>query len=128
MVEVPAAAVAADVLAREVDFFSIGTNDLIQYSLAVDRGNQNVNYLYQPHHPGVLRMVKFVVDAASRRGIPVSVCGEMAAEAGTAAMLVGLGLRELSVQPRAIPTIREAISTVDTTESSFNGIERIEEV
>jgi phosphotransferase system enzyme I (PtsI) len=128
MVEVPAAAVAADILAREVDFFSIGTNDLIQYSLAVDRGNQTVSYLYQPHHPGVLRMVKFVVDAASKRGIPVSVCGEMAAEPGTAGMLVGLGLRELSVQPRAIPTIREAIATVDTSEVTYNGIERIEEV
>ncbi len=128
MVEVPAAAVAADVLAREVDFFSIGTNDLIQYSLAVDRGNQTVSYLYQPHHPGVLRMIKFVIDAASKRGIPVSVCGEMAAEPGTAGMLVGMGLRELSVQPRAIPTIREAISTVDTTESAYNGIELIEGV
>jgi phosphotransferase system enzyme I (PtsI) len=128
MVEVPAAAVAADMLAREVDFFSIGTNDLIQYSLAVDRGNQTVNYLYQPHHPGVLRMVKFVIDAAAKRGIPVSVCGEMAAEPGTAGLLVGMGLRELSVQPRAIPTIREAISMVDTTEASYNGLERIEEV
>jgi phosphotransferase system enzyme I (PtsI) len=128
MIEVPAAAVAADMLAREVDFFSIGTNDLIQYSLAVDRGNQTVSYLYQPHHPGVLRMVKFVVEAAAKRGIPVSVCGEMAAEPGTAGMLVSLGLRELSVQPRAIPMIREAISTVDTSEATYNGIERIEEV
>jgi phosphotransferase system enzyme I (PtsI) len=125
MIEVPAAAAAADILAREVDFFSIGTNDLIQYSLAVDRGNQTVSYLYQPHHPGVLRMLKFAVDSARERGIPVSLCGEMAADIESVGLLLGLGLRELSVPPRAIPDIREVIGSVDTTEAARLGFDRL---
>ena len=122
MIEVPAAAVAADILAREGDFFSIGTNDLIQYLLAVDRGNESVSYLYQPMHPGVLRLIKFVVDAGARQGIPVSLCGEMAADPEFVSLLLGLGLRELSVQPRAIPGVREAICA--TTHAA--GIRRAE--
>jgi phosphotransferase system enzyme I (PtsI) len=118
MIEVPAAAVAADLLASEVDFFSIGTNDLIQYLLAVDRGNERVSYLYQPRHPGVLRLIKYVVDAARAWGIPVSLCGEMASDPEVVGTLIGLGLRELSVQPRAVPMVRQAIEAVSAAEAT----------
>jgi len=113
MIEVPAAATAADILAAEADFFSIGTNDLIQYALAADRGNESVAYLYQPLHPGLLRMLKFIIDSAAQHGIPVSLCGEMAADPAVVALLVGLGLRELSVQPRALAQVREAVRKVE---------------
>jgi phosphoenolpyruvate-protein phosphotransferase (PTS system enzyme I) len=109
MVEVPAAAATADLLARESAFFSLGTNDLIQYALAVDRGNESVAYLYQPLHPAVLRMLRFVVRAGRERGIGVSICGEMAGDLSLTRMLVGLGIREMSVQPRAIAAVRETI-------------------
>ncbi len=118
MVEVPAAAATADLLAREADFLSIGTNDLIQYSLAVDRGNESVAYLYQPLHPAVLRMLRFVVEAGAARPIPVSLCGEMAADPSLAPLLVGLGLRKLSVQPRAIAAVREAVRGVDAAQAA----------
>lgn len=117
MIEVPAAAIAADVLAREADFLSLGTNDLIQYALAVDRANAAVSYLYQPLHPGVLRMLRCTIDAARNAGIPFGICGEMAADPALAALLVGLGFRELSVQPRAVPALREAIARVDSVEA-----------
>jgi len=114
MVEVPAAAIAADILAREADFLSVGTNDLIQYALAVDRGNETVNYLYRPDHPGVLRLVRCVVEAAGRRGIPLSVCGEMAADPAGLPLLIGLGVRELSVQPRSLLDVRESVARIDS--------------
>jgi phosphotransferase system enzyme I (PtsI) len=109
MIEVPGAALAADSLAREADFFSIGTNDLVQYALAVDRRSDSMADRYQPTHPGVLRMIQYSVEAAREHGIPVSICGEMAADPRLVILLVGLGLRELSVQPRAIAGVREAV-------------------
>ena len=109
MIETPAAAMTADHLAREVDFLSIGTNDLIQYALAVDRGNPSVSGLYEPLHPAVLRMLRFAVRAAKAASVPVSLCGEMAAAPDLIPTLLGLGLRELSCPPRAVPRVREAI-------------------
>ena len=117
MIEVPGAAVIADILAREVTFFSIGTNDLIQYSLAVDRNNEHVASLYQPLHPAILRMLRFVIDSARAAGIEVSLCGEMAADPRYALLLVGLGLRRLSMSPRQIPEVKAWLR--ETTLSSL---------
>jgi phosphotransferase system enzyme I (PtsI) len=117
MIEVPAAALAADLLCRDADFLSVGTNDLIQYALAADRGDDAVDYLYQPLHPGVLRMIRHSVEGARARGVPISICGEMAADPAALAVLIGLGLHELSVQPRAIPRVRAAIRDVDSREA-----------
>ena len=113
MIETPAAAMSADLLAREVDFLSLGTNDLIQYALAVDRGNPSVAALYEPLHPGVLRMLRFVVRAGKAAGIPVSLCGEMASVPDLIPTLLGLGLRELSCPPRAVPRVRDAIRATE---------------
>ncbi|HEX4962700.1 MAG TPA: phosphoenolpyruvate--protein phosphotransferase [Thermoanaerobaculia bacterium] len=106
MIEVPSAAVIADLLSREADFFSIGTNDLIQYSMAVDRNNEHVASLYQPLHPAILRMLRFVIDSGRAAGIEVSLCGEMAADPRYAMLLVGLGLRRLSMSPRLVPEVK----------------------
>ena len=109
MIEVPSAVVMADSLAGEVDFFSIGTNDLIQYTLAIDRGNQKVAYLYQPSHPAILSLIKSVVDAADRHGIWVSVCGEMAGDPRYIPLLVGMGIHELSMSALSIGPVRRII-------------------
>jgi phosphoenolpyruvate-protein phosphotransferase (PTS system enzyme I) len=110
MIEIPAAAYTADLLAREVDFFTIGTNDLIQYCLAVDRADERVSRLYEPLHPAILRIILMVRRAARRRGIPVSLCGEMASDPALLTLLVGLGLREFSMTPGAIPVAKQVLS------------------
>ena len=112
MVEVPAAVILAEPLAREADFFSLGTNDLTQSMLAVDRGNENVNALFDPLHPAVLRAIKYVADAAQRMHIPINVCGEMASNPAQVIVLLGLGLRDLSLTPNAIPTIRRLVRSI----------------
>jgi phosphoenolpyruvate-protein phosphotransferase (PTS system enzyme I) len=109
MIEVPSAAVTADLLAEEADFFSIGTNDLIQYCLAVDRTDDRVSRLYEPLHPAIVRTLRLVARAARRRGIPCSVCGEVAADPVVLTLLVGLGLTEFSMAPTAIPLAKQAL-------------------
>ncbi len=109
MIEMPSAAIVSDLIARHVDFMSIGTNDLIQYTLAIDRDNDDVNYLYEPLHPAILRLIKMVCDAGRSYRVPVSMCGEMAADPRYTWVLVGLGLRELSMQSSAIPVVKNVI-------------------
>jgi phosphoenolpyruvate-protein phosphotransferase (PTS system enzyme I) len=127
MIEMPSAALTADLLARECDFFSIGTNDLIQYTMAVDRVNEYVSYLYEPLHPALIRLIAPVVTAARAANIPVTVCGEMAGEPMIAAVLVGLGIRELSMSAVSIPEVKDALRQM-TAEGTEKLIERIKTV
>jgi phosphoenolpyruvate-protein kinase (PTS system EI component) len=113
MIEVPSAAITADVLARECDFFSIGTNDLTQYTLAVDRGNEHVAHIYDPLHPAVLSLIRASVRAAERADIPLSVCGEISSNPLAIPLLVGLGIRELSSIPAAVPAVKEIVRMLD---------------
>jgi phosphotransferase system enzyme I (PtsI) len=116
MIEVPSAAVMADELAREVDFFSVGTNDLIQYTIAVDRVNERVSDLYQPCHPAILRLLQTVVEEGRAAGIRVGLCGEMAGDIVLMPLLVGLGFHELSVGASQLPRVKHAIRTLDAGE------------
>ena len=117
MIEVPSLAIMADMIAPEVDFFSIGTNDLIQYSMAVDRTNKEVAHLYNPLHPAILRMLKFVSDAAKNHKVPLFMCGEMAGDPFNLPILMGLGLDELSMNPQAIPMAKNVIRSLSAAET-----------
>lgn len=113
MIEIPGAALAADALAAAADFFAIGTNDLIQYTLAIDRGDEQVAHLYNPLHPAVLRLIQFAVEAALRARIPVSLCGEMAGDPRFTVLLLGLGLRDLSMAPAKIGRVKQRVRALD---------------
>jgi phosphotransferase system enzyme I (PtsI) len=119
MIEVPSAAITADILAKEVRFFSIGTNDLIQYTMAVDRGNERIAYLYDPLHPAILRTVKFVVEEARKQKVTVSVCGEMGGDPLFSLVLMGLGIDGLSMSAASIPLVKRAVraTTIKEAES-----------
>ena len=113
MIEVPASAALIDLLIGQVDFVSIGTNDLVQYFLAVDRSNEFVSYLFKPFHPGVLRLIRLVIQAADRAGKEVTVCGEMAADPVSAILLLGFGLRRFSMNPIFLPRVKRVLRLVE---------------
>ncbi|MEE9176168.1 MAG: phosphoenolpyruvate--protein phosphotransferase [Thermodesulfobacteriota bacterium] len=117
MIETPSAAIIASDISEEVDFLSIGTNDLIQYTLAVDRINEHVSYLYTPFHPAILRLIAGVVDAAHKNSIPVSVCGEMASQLSCVPLLVGMGVDELSMNIHSIPKVKKLLNTITEKDS-----------
>jgi phosphotransferase system enzyme I (PtsI) len=134
MIEIPAAAVLADKFAKEVDFMSIGTNDLIQYSMAADRMNERVSYLYQPYNPSILRLVKNVIDSAHKEGKWAGMCGEMAGDQTAVPLLVGMGLDEFSMSATSILRTRSLMKRLDTTkmkelaDRALNDCDTLEEV
>ncbi len=117
MIEVPSAAITSDLIAKEVDFLSIGTNDLIQYTLAVDRVNESVASLYEPLHLAILRLLKMIIDSGHNAGKWVGMCGEMAADPNFTMVLVGLGLNEFSVSPAQVPKIKKIIRNISLLEA-----------
>jgi phosphotransferase system enzyme I (PtsI) len=117
MIEVPSAAITADILGKEVDFFSIGTNDLIQYTMAVDRGNERIAYLYDPLHPAILRTLHSIVKASTKAKVRLSLCGEMGGDPLFAVMLVGLGLRELSMSASSLPVVKKVLRSISYREA-----------
>jgi phosphotransferase system enzyme I (PtsI) len=112
MIEIPSAAATIDLLAKESAFFSIGTNDLIQYLLAIDRVNDRIAHLYEPTHPAVIRTLRHIVDEAHKRNIPVSVCGEMAGDPVYAPLLLGLGIDSLSMSPAWLPSVKYLVRSM----------------
>ena len=112
MIEIPSAALTSDVLAQEVSFFSLGTNDLIQYVLAIDRTNEKIAYLYEPTHPAILRLVEMTINNGHRGKIWVGSCGEMSANPKIAILLLGLGIDEISASPIVLPKIKKAIRSI----------------
>jgi phosphotransferase system enzyme I (PtsI) len=136
MVEVPSAVMVLDALAGYSDFFSIGTNDLIQYTIAVDRGNERVSYLYNGLHPAVLRLIKTTIDCGKRHSRPVEMCGEMAGNPFNTVLLVGMGLRCFSMSASFIPEVKKVIRSISTVEAealarkalSLNQIDQIEKL
>ena len=112
MIETPSAVLVADELARESDFFSVGTNDLIQYTLAIDRVNERVAHLYEPAHPAVLRILKMIIDSANSAGVHLSICGEIAGDLSLALIVIGLGVRELSMVATTVPEVKKLIRSV----------------
>ena len=127
MIEVPAAVLSAEFLAKKVDFFSIGTNDLIQYTIAIDRGNEKIAYLYQPSHPAIIRLIKMTCDAAKKEGIPVGICGEMGGDPIATVVLLGLGIDEMSMSVSSIPIVKKIIRNVSFEEAE-NVVSRIMEI
>lgn len=119
MIEVPSAVIMADVMAKDVDFFSIGTNDLIQYSLAVDRVNRQVAHLYQPLNPAIIRMIKHVADIGKNSGVEVCMCGEMAGDPVNIPILLGLGINKLSMNPQSIPAIKKIIRSLNAKDAEL---------
>ena len=117
MIETPAAAMTADLLAKEADFFSIGTNDLTQYTMAVDRGTSKVSALYSHYNPAVLRLIKQTAEAANRAGIPVGMCGEAAGDKAFIPLLIAFGLHEFSVTPAAVLPTRKTVSLWSKTDA-----------
>ncbi len=114
MIEVPSSAVLANRFAKYVDFFSIGTNDLVQYTLAIDRIDEEVNYLYDPLNSAVLSLIKMTIDAGKKNNIPVALCGEMAGDVKCIKLLLGMGLRSFSMHPSALPEIKNIILETNT--------------
>ena len=117
MIEVPSAAIMADVMAKEVDFFSIGTNDLIQYALAVDRVNKQVAHLYQPLNPAIIRLIKQVADVGKNSDVKVFMCGEMASDPVNIPILLGLGIKKLSMNPQSIPAVKKIIRSLNVDDA-----------
>ena len=117
MIEIPSAALTSDALAREVSFFSIGTNDLIQYSLAVDRVNEKIAYLYEPTHPAILKLIQLTIQNAKKANIWVGVCGEMGGDPAMALLLLGFGIDQISMSSFALPKVKKAIRSVTFKEA-----------